>query len=160
VQRGAQDYLLKGRLDGYLLSKALRSMLERAASAEALFDEKERAQVTLNSIGDAVMSSDVCGHVTYLNVVVPGAPSPAETGSAVPGRGSLQAHQRHPGACRVAIKFVTLLSEVTHAEDAAVCAEKILRALSAPYRIDKHNLHLTASIGIVTYPMTGRTREH
>jgi diguanylate cyclase (GGDEF)-like protein/PAS domain S-box-containing protein len=69
VQRGAQDYLLKTRLDGYLLPKALGSMVERAANAEALFEEKERAQVTLNSIGDAVMSTDVWGHVTYLNTV-------------------------------------------------------------------------------------------
>ena len=61
VQRGAQDYLLKARLDSYLLPKALGSMVERAANAEALFDEKERAQVTLNSIGDAVMSSDIGG---------------------------------------------------------------------------------------------------
>ena len=59
VQRGAQDYLLKGRLDNYLLPKALGSMIDRAAHAEALFEEKERAQVTLNSIGDAVMSCDV-----------------------------------------------------------------------------------------------------
>ena len=69
VQHGAQDYLLKARLDSYLLPKALGSMVERAANAEALFEEKERAQVTLNSIGDAVMSTDVGGHVTYLNVV-------------------------------------------------------------------------------------------
>ena len=69
VQRGAQDYLLKGRLDSYLLPKALESMVERAANAEALFEEKERAQVTLESIGDAVLSTDVGGHVTYLNVV-------------------------------------------------------------------------------------------
>src|SRR5688572_3180 len=69
VKRGAQDYLLKDRLDDYLLPKALRSMIERAANAEALFDEKERAEVTLNSIGDAVMSSDVAGNVTYLNTV-------------------------------------------------------------------------------------------
>jgi PAS domain S-box-containing protein len=69
VQHGAQDYLLKTRLDGYLLPKALDSMVERAANAEALFEEKERAQVTLNSIGDAVMSTDVWGRVTYLNMV-------------------------------------------------------------------------------------------
>jgi DNA-binding NarL/FixJ family response regulator len=43
VQHGAQDYLLKGRLDRYLLPKTLGSMVERAASAEALFEEKERA---------------------------------------------------------------------------------------------------------------------
>jgi diguanylate cyclase (GGDEF)-like protein/PAS domain S-box-containing protein len=69
VQRGAQDYLLQERLDGYSLSKALSNMLARSAYAEALFLERERAQVTLNSIGDAVISTDVAGHVTYLNAV-------------------------------------------------------------------------------------------
>jgi diguanylate cyclase (GGDEF)-like protein/PAS domain S-box-containing protein len=69
VQRGAQDYLFKDRLDAYLLPKTVRSMIERAAYAEALFEERERAQVTLNSIGDAVVSTDVSGRVTYLNVV-------------------------------------------------------------------------------------------
>lgn len=39
------------------------------AAEEALFDERERAQVTLNSIGDAVLTTDVEGNVTYLNVV-------------------------------------------------------------------------------------------
>lgn len=37
------------------------------ATEEALFEEKERAQVTLDSIGDAVLVTDVQGRVTYLN---------------------------------------------------------------------------------------------
>jgi diguanylate cyclase (GGDEF)-like protein/PAS domain S-box-containing protein len=69
VQRGAQDYILDNRLDSYSLSKALHNMLERTANAEALFIEKERAEVTLNSIGDAVISTDAAGNVTYLNQV-------------------------------------------------------------------------------------------
>jgi diguanylate cyclase (GGDEF)-like protein/PAS domain S-box-containing protein len=69
VQRGAQDYILDDRLDSHSLSKALHNMLERTANAEALFIEKERAQVTLNSIGDAVISTDVASNVTYLNQV-------------------------------------------------------------------------------------------
>ena len=69
VEHGAQDYLLKGNFDGDSFAKALASMVERAANAEALFEEKERAQVTLNSIGDGVMSIDVWARVTYLNVV-------------------------------------------------------------------------------------------
>jgi diguanylate cyclase (GGDEF)-like protein/PAS domain S-box-containing protein len=69
VQHGAQDYILDSRLDSYSLSKALHNMLERTANAEALFIEKERAEVTLNSIGDAVISTDVAGNVTYLNQV-------------------------------------------------------------------------------------------
>ncbi|HLQ27201.1 MAG TPA: EAL domain-containing protein [Acidiferrobacterales bacterium] len=69
VQRGAQDYLLKGHLDRHSLARALRNVIERKAVEEALFIEKERAQVTLNSIGDAVISTDIAGNVTYLNLV-------------------------------------------------------------------------------------------
>jgi diguanylate cyclase (GGDEF)-like protein/PAS domain S-box-containing protein len=69
LQRGAQDYLVAERLDDYSLLKALTSMLERSTYADALFMEKERAQVTLNSIGDGVISTDVAGHITYLNPV-------------------------------------------------------------------------------------------
>src|SRR5713226_3534235 len=69
VQRGAQDYLLKGHLDSYSLSRALRNVMERKLTDEALFVEKERAQVTLNSIGDAVISTDIAGNVSYLNLV-------------------------------------------------------------------------------------------
>jgi diguanylate cyclase (GGDEF)-like protein/PAS domain S-box-containing protein len=69
VQSGAQDYLFKAHIETYLLPKTLRSMIERAAYAEALFEEKERAQVTLNSIGDAVVSTNGAGQVTYLNAV-------------------------------------------------------------------------------------------
>lgn len=69
VQRGAQDFLLKERLDNYWLPKALRNMVERATISNSLFEEKERADVTLNSIGDAVMSTDEQCKVTYLNLV-------------------------------------------------------------------------------------------
>jgi diguanylate cyclase (GGDEF)-like protein/PAS domain S-box-containing protein len=38
-------------------------------NAAALFEEKERAQVTLNSIGDAVVSTDFRGRVIFLNKI-------------------------------------------------------------------------------------------
>ena len=69
VNRGAQDYLLKIRLDNYSLTRALHSVIARKAAEDALFLEKERAQVTLNSIGDAVISTDIAGNITYLNQV-------------------------------------------------------------------------------------------
>jgi diguanylate cyclase (GGDEF)-like protein/PAS domain S-box-containing protein len=308
VQHGAQDYLLKARFDGYLLPKALRSMIERAAIAEALFEEKERAQVTLNSIGDAVMSTDMRGNVTYLNVVAEslmgwsreeaaghpvdevfriidgitrevlpnplalairenktvgltpncllirrdgveaaiedsGAPIHDRRGQvtgavmvfhdvsaarALSARTSylaqhdsltdlpnrmllndrlaqamalahrhrqklavlfldvdrfkhindslghgigdrlLQSVSQRLHACvrssdtvsrQGGDEFVILLSEVRHAEDAAIIADKILLALRAPHRIDKHDLHVTVSIGIVTYPEDGTEAE-
>jgi diguanylate cyclase (GGDEF)-like protein/PAS domain S-box-containing protein len=69
VKRGAQDYLQKTHLDSYSLPRALRHVIERKAAEEALFLEQQRAEVTLNSIGDAVLSTDVSGHVTYLNLM-------------------------------------------------------------------------------------------
>ena len=49
------------------LPRALRSLLHQRATDEALFNERERAVVTLNSIGDAVISTDLAGRVTYFN---------------------------------------------------------------------------------------------
>jgi PAS domain S-box-containing protein len=69
VQRGAQDYVLEDPLDNHLLPKALRNMLERSANARALFREKERAQLALNSIADAVVCTDISGNVTFLNPI-------------------------------------------------------------------------------------------
>jgi PAS domain S-box-containing protein len=69
VVRGAQDYLLSDHLDSYSLPRALRNAIERKAVEEALYAEKERALVTLNSIGDAVLCTDISGNITYLNLV-------------------------------------------------------------------------------------------
>jgi diguanylate cyclase (GGDEF)-like protein/PAS domain S-box-containing protein len=308
VQRGAHEYLLKDHLDTYLLPKAVLSMIERAANTEALFEEKERAQVTLNSIGDAVMSTDVAGKVTYLNTVAErltgwsqqdatgrpleevfriidgttreevrnpmafavqenktvgltpncvlvrrdGVEAPIEDSAApihdrfgqvtgavmvfhdvsaahatsvtmaylaqhdsltdLPNRVLLndrlseamalaRRHQRQLAVLFLDIdrfkhindslghmigdrllqsiakrllgcvrasdtvsrqggdEFVILLSEVTHAHDATVCADKILEVLRLPHRVDHHDLHITASIGIVTYPDDGADAE-
>jgi diguanylate cyclase (GGDEF)-like protein/PAS domain S-box-containing protein len=304
VQRGAQDYLLKARLDSYLLPKALGNMIERAANAEALFEEKERAEVTLNSIGDAVVSTDVWGAVTYLNVVAEamtgwsrqdalghpidevlqiidattrealehpmmlairgnksvgltpncllirrdGCEAPIEDSAApihdrrgqvtgavmvfhdvssaralsmqmsylaqhdsltdLPNRillhdrlnQAMALANRHENKLAVLFldvdrfkhindshghaigdrllqsvaqrlldcvrssdtvsrqggdEFVVLLSDVKHAQDAAVTAEKILAAQRVPHRIDQHDVHTSISIGIVTYPDDG-----
>ena len=308
VKRGAQDYLLKGRLDDYLLPKALRNMIERTAIADALFVEKERAEVTLNSIGDAVMSIDAMFVVTYLNAVAEtltgwllteatgrsvgevfniidassrepvlnpmalamsenrtvgltpncllvrrdGFESAIEDSAApihdrqgqvtgavmvfhdvstaralsmrmaylaqhdsltdLPNRilfkdrltQAMAMAQRHGMKLAVLYldidrfkhvndssghaigdrllqsvatrllacvrssdtvsrqggdEFVILLCEVAHAADASVAADKMLAALSAPHRIDDLELHISASIGIVTYPMDGTSAE-
>ena len=56
-------------VDSYSFARAIRNIIEREVARHELFAEKERAQVTLNSIGDAVLSTDIPGNVTYLNVV-------------------------------------------------------------------------------------------
>jgi len=308
VQHGAQDYLLKERLDGYSLPKALSNMLERSAYAEALFLERERAQLTLNSIGDAVISSDVAGNITYLNAAAErmtgwsreeacgrplqevlriidgdtrepalnplsvavlhnktvglsancvlirrdGLESAIEdtaapihdrdgrvTGAVIvfhdvglaramslrmsylaqhdfltqlPNRmllndrltQAIASAHRHGKSLAVLFldvdhfkqindslghvmgdqllksiadrlvtcvrrpdtvsrqggdEFVVLLSEIAHAEDAAVAADKILAAVSTPHHIDCHDLHVTVSVGIGVYPTDGEDAE-
>ncbi len=69
LECGGQDYLLKNHLDSYTLARALRGAIGRKVAEDALFVEKERAQATLNSIGDGVLSTDIVGKVTYLNLV-------------------------------------------------------------------------------------------
>jgi diguanylate cyclase (GGDEF)-like protein/PAS domain S-box-containing protein len=69
MQQGAQDYLIKGQIEPRELVRALRYAVERKIIEEALFEEKERAQVTLDCIGDAVISTDVSGNITFLNPV-------------------------------------------------------------------------------------------
>jgi diguanylate cyclase (GGDEF)-like protein/PAS domain S-box-containing protein len=69
LQEGAQDYLIKGQIEARGLLRSLRYAMERKAMEEALFVEKERAEVTLNSIGDAVACTDISGNITFLNLV-------------------------------------------------------------------------------------------
>jgi diguanylate cyclase (GGDEF)-like protein/PAS domain S-box-containing protein len=69
LQEGAQDYLIKGQIERRSLFRALRYAVERKNMEEALFVEKERAEVTLNSIGDAVACTDISGNITFLNTV-------------------------------------------------------------------------------------------
>ncbi|NJL26925.1 MAG: EAL domain-containing protein, partial [Thermoanaerobaculia bacterium] len=60
-----EDSLLQLKLFGEILASA---MLRREAE-DALSEEKERAQVTLASIGDGVIRTDADGRIDYLNPV-------------------------------------------------------------------------------------------
>jgi diguanylate cyclase (GGDEF)-like protein/PAS domain S-box-containing protein len=304
VKRGAQDYLLEARLDDSLLPKALAGVIDRAANIEALLEEKERAEVTLNCIGDAVIGTNIEGNVTYLNRVaerltgwpsadavgrplgdifriidsesratVPNSTAPANHEDEIEGltptcilirRDGAEAaiedsvapiHDRYGQVIGAVIvfrdvsatrslslklahlaqhdsltdlpnralfndrltqaitlarrhhtslavlyldldrfkqindslghaigdrllqsvamrfsscirasdtvsrqggdEFVILLSEVAHAQDAAVCADKVIHSLKMPFLLDEHELHVTASVGIVIYPEDG-----
>jgi diguanylate cyclase (GGDEF)-like protein/PAS domain S-box-containing protein len=66
---GAQDYLISGQFEARELMRALKDAIERKLLEDALFKERERAQITLNSIGDAVICSDLSGNISYLNPV-------------------------------------------------------------------------------------------
>ncbi len=69
IQEGAQDYLIKGQIEPRELMRALLNAAERKIIEEIQFGEKERAQATLDSIGDAVISTDAADNITFLNHV-------------------------------------------------------------------------------------------
>ncbi len=52
-------------------------------------------------------------------------------------------------------EFVVLLSGLGEARDAATVAQKIQELLSQPFRFEGHDLHVTPSVGICTYPQDG-----
>ncbi len=56
-----------GRLTGY--EGTIFDISERKRAETAMFQEKEKAQVTLQSIGDAVITTDAEGRIEYLNPV-------------------------------------------------------------------------------------------
>lgn len=73
---GAQDYIVKGYIDTHWLPRILsyiiqRLFLEKSLQEleDALFDQQERAQITLNSIGDGVLTTNLSGKIMYLNCV-------------------------------------------------------------------------------------------
>ena len=95
LDHGANDFIVIEQIDTRSVVQLIAMMFERRASDEQKFVERERAEVTLNSIGDAVMTTDTVGNVTYLN-----AEAEALTGwtraeaFARPTRGSLRRHRR------------------------------------------------------------------
>jgi PAS domain S-box-containing protein len=66
VEANASFILLGGQP---VLLSACRDISERKKAQEALADEKERLAVTLRSIGDAVIVTDIAGSITLINKV-------------------------------------------------------------------------------------------
>jgi diguanylate cyclase (GGDEF)-like protein/PAS domain S-box-containing protein len=67
VDHGADDYLVTDGVNGRDLWQLIAMMFDRRGRHQQMFVERERAEITLNSIGDAVLTTDTQGNVTYLN---------------------------------------------------------------------------------------------
>jgi diguanylate cyclase (GGDEF)-like protein/PAS domain S-box-containing protein len=67
MQRGAQGSLTKGYFVSHHVPQVLRNIIQRKTVEESLFKEKARAEIALNSIGDAVICTDTFGNIDYLN---------------------------------------------------------------------------------------------
>jgi len=66
---GAHLYLSLNHLDSYWLPLAVRRAIECSSSEETLRLERDDARVALDSIGDALISTNTSGRVLYLNTI-------------------------------------------------------------------------------------------
>ena len=61
VERGAQDYLVKGRADTHLLVRSIRYALKRIAAERELAEERNLLRSVINNLLDSIYVKDVKG---------------------------------------------------------------------------------------------------
>lgn len=67
VRRGAQDYLVKGRSDGYGLGRAIQYAIERKRSEKAVRDSEARLRAIIDTALDALIGMNAKGMITEWN---------------------------------------------------------------------------------------------
>ena len=67
VRRGAQDYLVKGRSDGYGLGRAIQYAIERKGSEKAMRDSEARLRAIIDTALDALIGMNAKGIITEWN---------------------------------------------------------------------------------------------
>jgi len=65
VRSGAQDYLVKGRIEGHLLARVLRYAVERKRAELELLAREERFRALVEHSADAIALLDRAGTITY-----------------------------------------------------------------------------------------------
>jgi two-component system sensor histidine kinase UhpB len=70
VRDGAQDYLIKSRVERYVLVKAIRYAIERQRSERALRDSEEEFRSIVETTREWIWAMDLNGHLTYSNPAV------------------------------------------------------------------------------------------
>jgi two-component system, cell cycle sensor histidine kinase and response regulator CckA len=67
LRQGAQDYLIKGQVDGPLLVRAIRYAIERKLAEESLRESEEKHRTLLEAMPDIVYKIDSEGRFKFLN---------------------------------------------------------------------------------------------
>jgi two-component system sensor histidine kinase KdpD len=67
VQTGAQDYLVKGQIDGNLLKRTIQYAIGRKSAEEALRRSEEQYRTLVETLDDIIFQIDLKGRLTFLN---------------------------------------------------------------------------------------------
>ncbi len=67
VKMGAQDYLVKGKMDESLLVKSIRYAIERSRAEQSLRESEEKFRIITSTAHDAIVIMDSRGLITYWN---------------------------------------------------------------------------------------------
>jgi PAS domain S-box-containing protein len=67
MQRGAQDYIVKGKADGRLLVRTIRYAIERTRTARELSEQRRRLDALLENVPDRIYFKDRAGAFIQVN---------------------------------------------------------------------------------------------
>ncbi|MDX6638939.1 MAG: hypothetical protein QOJ01_2450, partial [Solirubrobacterales bacterium] len=67
LQAGAQDYLVKGRIDAYTVGRAVRYAIERKGAEDELTRLGRQNELILNAAGEGICGLDASGAILFAN---------------------------------------------------------------------------------------------
>ncbi len=184
LKEGAQDYIIKGQVDLRGLLRALRYAVERKAMEDTARDLALQLAHTskhddLTGLPNRMLLNDridfaiamAARHKTKLALLfldldgfkhindTLGHSTGDELLKSIAGRLKTCVRGADTVSRQGGDEFVVLLSDVNRANDAAICAGKILDAVAQLHSINEHDLYVTASGGISIYPDDGDNAE-
>lgn len=178
VQSGAQDYLVKGEVDGISLDRAICYSMKRKATEQRLaymahYDEltglanrtafRQRA---IQSLAKSARKSGVRPAILLLDLdrfKIVNDTLGHDVGDLllreVASRIQLALRDTDMVARLGGDEFAVLVDDIGVEEHAAAPAQRIIEFLAPVMRLEEHELYITTSIGIAIYPKNGQTIE-
>ncbi len=170
LQNGAQDYLIKGQVDGSMLSRSIRYAIERHQAGErenrmAYFDaltSPPNRRLFFDRLNQALSRAQRYDEkVALLFIDLDGFKPVNDSLGHDMGDLLLQEVARRLQGClrksdtvaRIGgDEFTCILPHIERAGDVNVVARKIIRALNSPFDIKGHKIHISGSVGASLFP--------